>query len=608
MKYYLSELFMRKHSANVSNYTYFISSGLLIVITVGVTSCQNPVRLDSDAQIQSSLQNAASYELSDSQPRDIWLTRSKSELQARFSEERLTELEGMAGASSYDENNLVLGNDLTGQEFKTFPVNLQEAIANAINNNLSIQVAGFSPAQSSTQITLAESQFDSLFFTNIDLTKTDQPTPISSFSGFATGTGSSVNDNTSFSSGLRKKLVTGGELEIGTRIARSENRTPNQFYTPNPSYTASLEMGIKQPLLRGAGSRVNLSQVRLNRNAHRSAIEKYRLDLLNLVLNTEQAYWNLVLSRRALEIQERLLERGKETERKVIGRETHDATPAEVADAISRVQSRQTQVTRSRNDVLISSDRLKQLMNAPGYPVGGEVMIIPVDKVIDAPIQFNYVDSIKTALNNRPEIQQALLLIDDSSIRQMFADNLRLPKLDISASVRWIGLDDGIGDAYGGITDDDYIDYILGVVFELPLGNREAQANYRMSQLQRLQSVIGFRQVVQGVCIQVKEALRQVNMNYELLERTKDARIAAAESLRTYEVKEKYGAPLTPDFLNLKLNRQEALASAELQEARALIEYQVALSTLYHAIGVGLERNNIEFVVPEIESQDAKSY
>ena len=79
------------------------------------------------------------------------------------------------------------------------------------------------------------------------------------------------------------------------------------------------------------------------------------------------------------------------------------------------------------------------------------------------------------------------------------------------------------------------------------------------------------------------------------------ARIAAAESLRTIEVQEDLNAGLTPEFLNLKFNRQESLATAELREIQALVDYQIALSELYNSMGIALERNNIEFVVPDAD-------
>jgi len=120
--------------------------------------------------------------------------------------------------------------------------------------------------------------------------------------------------------------------------------------------------------------------------------------------------------------------------------------------------------------------------------------------------------------------------------------------------------------------------------------------------LQRLQAIVQYEQVVQGVVQQVKNSLRNVRLNYELLGPTRDARLAATENLRTIEVQEEKSAAMTPEFLNLKLQRQESLANAELDEISTISAYQVALAQLYTAMGVSLERNKIEFVVPEYKN------
>lgn len=578
----------------------------IVALAGAPIGCESPVRHAATLELQTALSSAVSEEMATVAPRQYEVSRPGTALD--FDQERLDELARMAGPPSYQANPQFQGVDLAGEPYTAVSVNLRDAIVSGVRNNLAVQLASIDPAVSETRVTVAEAAFDSVFFTNIDWTKTDQAAPQSSFSGIPFGTGVTANEQTRISSGLQKSLITGGRFEIGTSLTRTDNQVPGLSNNPDPAYNAAVEIGVSQPLLRGFGSTANLSQVRLNRNAHRTAVEDYRSELLTSVFNTEQAYWNLVLARHILRIQERLLARGEETKTKVVGRREHDATPAEISDAISRVQTRQIQVTRARNDVLKASDQLKLQMNAPELPLGSETLIVPADDVIDAPITFNYVDSVRTALQHRPEVRQALLAIDDASIRQMLADNLCLPRFDVNARIRWTGLDDEVDQAYGGMTDDDFVDYILGAALEIPIGNREAQANYRMARLQRNQSVINYRRTVQAIIGQIKEALRNVKLNYELVSRTGDARIAAAEALRTIEVQERYGSPMTPEFLNLKFNRQEVLASAEAQEMQALVQYQISLSALYFAMGLGLECNQIEFLVPDHQGPDDTSY
>ena len=87
-------------------------------------------------------------------------------------------------------------------------------------------------------------------------------------------------------------------------------------------------------------------------------------------------------------------------------------------------------------------------------------------------------------------------------------------------------------------------------------------------------------------------------LNFQLIEQTRTSRLAAAENLRTLQAEEETIRSLTPEFLDLKLRRQDSLAIAEFQEVQALTDYSTALSDLYRAMGVTLERNGVVVETP----------
>src|SRR5690606_3818028 len=144
----------------------------------------------------------------------------------------------------------------------------------------------------------------------------------------------------------------------------------------------------------------------------------------------------------------------------------------------------------------------------------------------------------------------------------------------------------------------DFINYIAGVQFEQPIGNRGPEAIFRQRRLERLQAVLDYATAVRNAVLEVKNALRRVVTNYTLIEQTRVARLAAAENLRALLVEEQTLRGLTPDFLTLMLNRQESLAQAELEEANAILDYKVALAEYYDAIGASLGQMGIELSIP----------
>jgi len=87
--------------------------------------------------------------------------------------------------------------------------------------------------------------------------------------------------------------------------------------------------------------------------------------------------------------------------------------------------------------------------------------------------------------------------------------------------------------------------------------------------------------------------------NHTLIEQSTLSRVAQGEALRALIVeKELTNAGYSIERLNLELNQQEALASAELAEASAIVAYNSSLVDLYEAMGTTLQRNRIDLVVP----------
>lgn len=526
------------------------------------------------------------------------LTRAPGEV--TFAPERMAELEKMAGPAAATKGpDPDAGPDLLGGPTESFRIGLQQTIGAAVKNNLDVQIARIEPGIASSQIAAAESAFDWTFFTSGNYANIDRPQAAQVLGGGATTSRARVSQNVGYETGLRKRLTTGGQLAVSQGQTYTDDDSPDLELTPEPSNAAQATLRFDQPLLRNFGSDVATAEIRLNRNAERASVLNLKAAMISTVTETERAYWRLVQARRNLEILQRLLDRGIETRDVLKGRMKFDAKPAEFSDAVATVERRRAQVIRAQNALRLSSDRLKQLVNDSDLTVGGEALLVPTDQPADAPISFSLLDTLSTAMRERPEVQQAVLAIDDAAIRQRVADNARLPALDLALQAQWNGLDESTREAYDQVNESKFVDYLVGLSFEQPLGNRGAEANYRARQLERVRSATSYRRAVQQVVVDVKAALRNVTTNYQLIEQTRASRLAATENLRTLEVQEKTVQSLTPDFLDLKFRRQESLANAELDEVAALTDYSIAVADLAAAQGVALERNRVSFVVPD---------
>lgn len=585
-----------------------------------LAACGSPLRDDSTARLRRSVMDAAERELIESGPGagERVAARVSGVGELGITERHLEEIErdynpvryylGSEGSVA-DDPTLALdqvrglaGEDLMGREPRIIAIGLREAIRSAVERNLALQEARFAPAINESDVVAAQAAFDWVLFNDFAWTDVDTPQPgpgFLAFGDFSVNEEQQVRNETRLSRALR----TGGVFQVSQELIYTDTRASGfgPVGVPNPSAAANYRVDLTQPLLEGFGSAVALAEVRLAQNAERSAVSGLKASLMDVVTQTETAYWNLVLAQRQLVINSRLLERGVKVRDDVRARRALDAVQAQVADAVATVESRKGDIISAQRDLRRASDALKLQINDPRIPVGSEVLLVPVDIPLDEPIGYSLVEGIRSALTQRPELEQALLAIDDASIRETVARNARLPALDLAASATLRGFGASVADALDNAPEGEFFDdFSLGFQFEQPIGNRAAEAGFRRGRLERLQSVVTYRRLAQSIVLEVKDALDDVLTSYRLIEQARTSRIAEAEALRTLIVeKELTERGFTVERLDVELGQQAALAAAETAEIAALIDYNVAIAALHRAIGSALDRNRIRFVVPD---------
>ncbi len=503
----------------------------------------------------------------------------------------------IAGMDSYGEDSDEFGEDLLGNPQAVATIDLESAIRAAVEHNYALQFSRLDPVVAEAGVVRAEAAFDWVFIasTQYNSSETEQ---ISS-SQFTAAR--DERDILTSSLGLRRQMATGGTLSIVQEFEYTDVLTdnPNLTFSPDPAWESTLTLRVDQPLLRGFGTDVAREGLLLARNAERDSVANLKAQAINTVNEVETAYWELFRARQNLRIVQRLLARGEETRREIRIRADVDANPAEVSDADARVQERRQTVIQSQTNVREASDRLKLAMSDPRYPVAGETLLLPVDEPVDQDIQYGLFDAYQSALRRRPEIYQALLSLDNTAIRRRVAENGLLPQLDLRAQFAVSDLDDDLGTSFTDSYGFSRQSWLLGLNFELPIGNRAAEATRNERRIQQYQAVIAYHNTVQGVISEVRSSLRRTKEAYERIGQAISNRLAAANNVRVLDIQRDTIAVNTPERLNLEFQAQERLAAAEQAEVGALVDYMVGISNLHAAMGTALERNGVRFVVPD---------
>ncbi|MDI9402586.1 MAG: TolC family protein [Limnohabitans sp.] len=573
-------------------------------VLVAFAGCRSPlVSPDGDrlsAKLDQAINASSERELAGVAATPAPTVSSRETAVDRMLSARRTELDSI-GPQSRELGKTVGGTvPLTAETPNRVVLTRQAAIEAAVRNNLDVQTARVEKAITVADVIRAEAAFDWVAGAGVGFERIEEPSVGILFPG---GPPTPVipnltnQRNWSFDAGLNKALTSGGALNLTARTTRIDN-VDTSLFVPDPAWSSAVVLGLTQPLLRGFGEDVALAQVRLAENNDKAAAELVRGRLLDLVAQTEQAYWALVSARARLVSAEWLVRVGEEVRDVLAKRREFDATLAQYANAVATVEQRKAIVIEARRRLSEAGNALKVLLNDPSLPVGGEADVVPADVPSDAPFEADLRKSIETAIARAPSIQQALIAIDSATIGATVADNGRLPQLDLATSVSWFGLQGDFGDSFSDITSGDFVDYAAGLRFSQAIGNRAAEETFRVARLRRSQTVIGYEKAVQGTVLAVKNALVDCVSFRELVEQNRTYRLAQAENLRALLVDEKTLAALTPEFLQLKFQLQNGLAAAEDAYFASLVGYQSAIAALQRAMGTGLEANRIEIESP----------
>jgi outer membrane protein TolC len=295
-----------------------------------------------------------------------------------------------------------------------------------------------------------------------------------------------------------------------------------------------------------------------------------------------------------LQVKNWLLEQGEQVVNILDLRRSYDTGEADYAQAVATVQQRKADVITQQARVQESSDTLKNLINSEEYSLHSETVIQPIGVIEASPIILSPRQAIVTALENRPDIKKLLLSIKAESIQVDVADNARMPKLDMQAQMAFYGLGGSAGDGYQEVFDTDFINYLAGLSFEVPLGNRAAEAGYTSARLQKMRAIATYKKGIQNATVEVKKSVRNVLTNAELIHANRAYRLAQTENLRALSVEEETMAGLSPTFLNLKLQTQSGLANARIAEFTSIINYNKSIVDLYKSMGTTLVVHQID--------------
>jgi len=472
---------------------------------------------------------------------------------------------------------------------KTIKLKLGDAVLRALAYNTEIGVAAYQPAIARQVIISEEAEFDPVLSAYIGYETNDNPVNLA-----VRIPGRKTKDA---GVGISQRLGTGAEWSVTNTISKIWNSSQADSRT----YSNDLDIQIIQPLLRDAGTGVNLAGVRIASLDYETSLSRFHQEVERIITEVSTAYYRLIQARGTVEIYRELLGYAEATYRRVKQREEIDATIVTIKQAEAAVEQRIAVLTDARKELEDVRDELARLIPGSNLSLAEDYELIPLETLNDVKVKIDLTDRILTALNQNPDMEQVRLALESSDITLEVAENGVLPVLNLSAGTTIHGGSADKHQTWEDLTQGRYASYFVQLDFEYPLGNRAAESQLAQSRYRKLQEVTRLQDTADKVTQVVREAARRANSSYETYLSQKKTVAAYLRQLKGLEDLENKRESLTPEFLNLKLSTQESLAIARLAELQAKTTYNTALVDLDRACGTLLKRHHVELALPVME-------
>ncbi len=500
-----------------------------------------------------------------------------------------------------------IGNKTRGQG-----ITLENLYVRAIRNSNQIRVFSDLPLIRETGIQEAKGAFDTNSFASAMFDHKNEPVGNTLTTG---GANRFKQDEWSMDLGVRKKFVTGTEVTLSQRLARTDNNSI--YFVPNPQSRATLELNIVQPLLKGAGIGYNRSIIQIAKIDSEIAMAEFIRQSESHLQEIARAYWSLYAARVTYLQKLKLLDETGKLADEIKARVKLDAQSSQLFRAQSAVAGRKSDLIRSEAAIRNAQDRLRSLTNAPDLLRNADVELIPHDHLVLSGDMVDAQSAARVALETRPEINQAFMQLRAATVRADMSKKELLPELNLVLKGALGGLDDGnYGTAWSRQYNAGGPGYGVGLVFNYPIENNAAKARHERRLIELRQQINQLKTTVDSVMLEVQISAREVGTSYREALAKYSAVKAYAEDIATLEARrtiQPFSDPAiaaimgpeatktaqatqTTDYIDRMLDAQDRRANAEEEFIRSAANYQVSLVNMQRAKGKLLRFEGIQVV------------
>ena len=336
-----------------------------------------------------------------------------------------------------------------------------------------------------------------------------------------------------------------------------------------------LGLQIRQPLMRGAGTKINRVSVQSARLNDTSQMLERKQSLMDKITETIQAYRSLIQAQESVKIQRNSLNsRRRDLEAQTALVEAGRRARADLVQQRASVAAAQEQLLSAFNNLAQANSDLLALIDTDRtfkIVVPDESIEALVFEKLRSPVKLNQEDLLQKAYARRTDYLQANINIDITRLNLIEQkDNLRW-QLDATSNIN--------------VGDDTRVSAALELT--QTLGDLSPKTAFLSSRINLLQERNNLKDLKQTIAIEVTDRIRDVNSNFAEVREARQATKLAQERLNI--VRELYRRGRDGIDIFEVTSQQDEVVEAQNTELNAVIDYLNAQTDLEQSLGITLD-------------------
>ncbi|HEY0192498.1 MAG TPA: TolC family protein [Kofleriaceae bacterium] len=396
-----------------------------------------------------------------------------------------------------------------------------------------------------------------------------------------------------------KGLSTGGTLSVtvgGDRL-KSVTNAPDQNGVIMPAvpylrYSTTAQVGLNQPLLRGAGAGAFEAPIHEALRRRDAAALAHEASARDLLVSVSQAYWQVAFAWRQLEVRKASLDLAQKQLDYTEGLIRVEKVARSEALAVQQVIAvRKQDVIAGEQELYERSIALRQLA---GLEIGPDALALATEalpqKVDAAPVEMAAV--VRAAFAHSAQLAALEAQRHAAELAVAAAASAARSRLDLAVTAGVLGADATAHKAFSNLFSDTGYAVIGGLTFDHAIEGRTERGGQEVARAALLAAEVAERDARARLAVRATRAVQRAEAALASITLGDEAIDLASQNVTAEQKRFELGKSTNFDVLR----RQDELEQARLRQATAVTDYLSARADLDGLAGAILARYGI--VVP----------